>query len=132
MDSPRLAAEVLPIRRVTEELVERLYGLHETHYDGTDPARFRTDLAEKDWVILLREGTTGAPVGFSTQKVMEVCVDRRPVTALFSGDTVIHREYWGSQELVRAWCRLAGQLKARCGDQPLYWFLISKRHRTTH
>jgi hypothetical protein len=68
------------------------------------------------------------PQGLSL--LMEVCVDRRPVSVLFSGDTVIHREYWGSQELVRAWCRLAGQLKARCGDQPLYWFLISKGHRT--
>jgi len=57
-------------------------------------------------------------------------VDGQPARALFSGDTIIDREHWGSQELVRAWCRLAGQLKSQRGDRPFYWFLISKGRRT--
>jgi hypothetical protein len=126
----RLYGEVVSARALAPALVERLYALHAEHYDGTDSARFRADLAEKEWVILLREAATDAPVGFSTQRVMDVRVDGKPVRALFSGDTIIHRDYWGSQELVRAWCRFAGLLKSRCGDRPLYWFLISKGYRT--
>jgi hypothetical protein len=130
MGSVRLFSEVVPAHALPDGQVEALYRLYRQHFDGTDPERFRADLEEKRWVILLREESGGMPIGFSTQTLMEVCVDGRPVTALFSGDTIIDRAYWGSAELVRAWCRLAGQLKAQCGDEPLYWFLISKGHRT--
>ena len=50
--------------------------------------------------------------------------------AIFSGDTIIDRAFWGEQELVRAWCRFAGRILAAEPDTPLYWFLISKGYRT--
>jgi hypothetical protein len=130
MGNGRLWAEVTLATDLTPQLVEHLYGLYADCYDDTDPVRFRADLQEKHWVILLRDIKTQMVAGFSTQMVMDVEVDRQQVWALFSGDTIIHPHYWGSQELVRAWCRLAGQLKARCGNRPLYWFLISKGYRT--
>jgi hypothetical protein len=126
----RLAAETVETAALVPELVEHLYRLHARSYEGSDPARFRADLGEKEWVILLRDGPGGAVVGFSTQKRMDVMVNGRPVRALFSGDTLIAPGYWGEQALVRAWCRLAGRLKAQTPDRPLYWFLISKGHRT--
>jgi hypothetical protein len=129
MNDRRVRGGLVPVERLAADTVEQLYALHEQHYDGVDPQRFRRDLAEKHWIILLQD-SAGRPVGFSTQMLVEVCVGGYPVAALFSGDTIIRPDYWGSQELVRAWCRLAGQLKARCGARPLYWFLISKGHRT--
>ena len=48
---------------------------------------------------------------------------------LFSGDTIIDRNCWGTQELVRAFCRRAGEWRAASGRR-LFWFLISKGHRT--
>jgi hypothetical protein len=130
MPDPRLYAEVVAARQVPTAQVEQLYALYATHYDGGHPERFRADLAEKEWVILLRDPETAAVVGFSTQKLLESHVGEEHAAILFSGDTIIHRDYWGSQALVRAWCRFAGELKARCGDRPLYWFLISKGYRT--
>ncbi len=124
-----LTSAVLPAAAVDPELEARLWQLHAAHYDGVDRDRFRADLAEKDWVILLRDAA-GAVAGFSTQVRMEATVAGRRVRALFSGDTLIAREHWGTQELVRAWCRLAGRLKAEAAETPLYWFLISKGHRT--
>ncbi|HWP57530.1 MAG TPA: hypothetical protein VNL14_06575 [Candidatus Acidoferrales bacterium] len=124
-----LRAEIVPATRVLTRHEERLYRLYASCYDGTDPARFRADLEEKQWVILLFE-ERGEVVGFSTQLLMDTNINERPVHALFSGDTVIHPRYWGSLELVRAWCRLAGTVKAQNGGRPLYWFLISKGHRT--
>jgi hypothetical protein len=125
-----LQSEVAPAKRVLARYAEQLYDLYASCYDGTDPVRFRADLEEKQWVILLREVETGNVVGFSTQLLIDVKINQQPVQALFSGDTIIHPRYWGSFELVRAWCRLAGTLKARLGNRPLYWFLISKGHRT--
>src|SRR5262249_372781 len=81
------------------------------------------------WVLLLRDRATRAPVGFSTQVLMDVRVEGVGVRALFSGDTVIHREYWGSQELTRTWLRFAGQQLPACGGRPFYCLLRPKAHR---
>jgi hypothetical protein len=125
-----LQAEITPAKQVLTQHVDRLYRLYADCYDGTDPARFRADLEEKQWVILLLDAETEDVVGFSTQLLIDVQINQQPVHALFSGDTIIHPRYWGSLELVRAWCRLAARLKAQGGNRPLYWFLISKGHRT--
>jgi hypothetical protein len=125
-----LKGEVLPVRGLAEDFIDDLYALHAAHYDNTHPDQFRADMAEKEWVIVLREPASGAAVGFSTQMLLDIRVEGIPVRALFSGDTIIHRDHWGSQELVRTWCRFAGTIKARCIERPLYWFLISKGYRT--
>lgn len=130
MEEKQLRSEVLSTALLAPALTEHLFRLFSTCYAGADPQRFRSDLEEKSRVILLREAAGGAVVGFSTQTLMEAVVERRRLRALFSGDTVIHPDYWGSQELVRAWCRLAGALKTESPSRPLYWFLISKGHRT--
>lgn len=130
MPTKSLQSEIAPAKGVLARSGEQLYELYASCYDGTDRARFRADLEEKHWVILLREAESENIVGFSTQLLLEAEVNRRTVNALFSGDTIIHPRYWGSLELIRAWCRLAGMLKTQCGDRPLYWFLISKGHRT--
>lgn len=130
MPRGELRSEVVPVSALAADLVARLHELHAASYDGSDPLRFRADLAEKEWLILLRDSLSEAVVGFSTQRTLDVVAAGRPVRALFSGDTVVHPDYWGEQALVRAWCRLAGRVKARTPDRPLYWFLISKGHRT--
>ena len=47
-----------------------------------------------------------------------------------SGDTIIDHRFWGEQTLPLAWCCLAGRIKARQPDLPLYWLLIVKGDRT--
>src|SRR5438046_5094218 len=116
-----MRSEVVAARDVDRE---RLFALYEMYYEGAERQRFFHDLDEKDRVILLIDGD--GIVGFSTQKVF--AFDR--VRVLFSGDTIIDPRHWGTQELVRAWCRFAGRTKAEASDLPLYWFLISKGHRT--
>jgi len=116
-----MRSEVVPVSSVDRE---RLFALYELYYEGADRQRFFDDLDEKDSVILLIDD--GEIAGFSTQKVFPF--DR--VRVLFSGDTIIDPRHWGTQELVRAWCRFAGRTKGEAPDTPLYWFLISKGHRT--
>ena len=116
-----MRSEVVPVSSVDRE---RLFALYELYYEGAERQRFFDDLDEKDCVILLIDGDEIA--GFSTQRVF--AFDR--VRVLFSGDTIIDPRHWGTQELVRAWCRFAGRTKGEAPDRPLYWFLISKGHRT--
>ncbi len=123
-----LTSEVVPVRDLSESDVDALFAIFARHYDRVSRAGFEADLFEKDWVIRLR-GADGTPQGFSTQKLLRCRVRGRDVRAIFSGDTVVDRDSWGSQELVKAWCRFAGNLESR-EDSPLYWLLICKGYRT--
>jgi hypothetical protein len=118
------AAEVsAPGRRAMFELMDR-------HYENVRRDVFEADLDDKQWVIQVHDPATGALAGFSTQRLIEAEVDGRPVTALFSGDTIIDREHWGDSALAHVWGRLALSLiDATPGDR-LYWFLISKGYKT--
>ena len=124
----RLAARILPAGLLPGEAVERRYAIYAAHYDACDPARFRADLAGKDYVILL-EDVAGLH-GFSTLAHYRFAASGGPVAVLFSGDTVIDRRVWGQQALSRGFAQLAGALHAREPATPLYWLLISKGHRT--
>ena len=53
-----------------------------------------------------------------------------PITALFSGDTIIAQECWHEQALTHVWGRLALALMNRYPADSLYWFLISKGYKT--
>lgn len=108
---------------------EEMYALYERYYGETSRERFVADLADKDRVLLLRD-TGGALQGFSTLAVYERHFFGERVRILFSGDTVIDERHWGQQALAFAWLRLAGEIKSDRPEPPLYWFLISKGHRT--
>ena len=122
-------SEIGPATRLSLSDRRTLYELLERHYEHVSWPQFKSDLAEKDAVIVLRD-SAGIPCGFSTQKVMHATVDGISVRAIFSGDTIIDPNHWGEQELGRAWCRYVGQVRAADPETPLYWFLISKGYRT--
>ena len=123
----RLNAIVRPRADLDELRVTRMYELYASYYEAACPTRFRADLAEKHFVIELREGETLR--GFSTLALMDFGAGMKR-RAIFSGDTIVDHRFWGEQALARAFCRLAGQLRALAPERPLYWFLISKGHRT--
>lgn len=114
---------------VPEPISRSMYDLYIQYYDGTSWEIFYGDLKNKDFVIILRDDQHQLK-GFSTLALLEFEFNGQPRRALFSGDTIIHNDYWGEQTLPMAWCRLAGRVKAQKPDLPLYWFLIVKGYRT--
>lgn len=106
-----------------------LFHLYEKYYAGTTLNLFQQDLQEKDWILLLHH-ETGKVCGFSTLKILTAIHQNRPIRAIFSGDTIIAHEYWGSQTLPLAWCELVGRIAAEQPETPLYWLLIVKGDRT--
>jgi hypothetical protein len=109
---------------------DAMFGLMDRHYVNVRRPFFDADLNEKQWVIEVCESAGGRLCGFSTQRLMEVEVEGRPVTALFSGDTIIEREHWGDQALAHIWGGLALSLIDAHPGAELYWFLISKGYKT--
>lgn len=104
-----------------------MFALMIAHYDGVTRAAFDADLSRKDEVILLHDEEEKIR-GFTTI-AWNPCGEMEAGDVIFSGDTIIDRECWGTQELVKGFCRRAGELHGRTGKK-LYWFLISKGHRT--
>ncbi|HHI92667.1 MAG TPA: hypothetical protein ENK04_04000 [Gammaproteobacteria bacterium] len=125
----RLSAEIRPVTSLSNNDVHDMFELYDAYYDASDIQCFEHDMGKKDYVVLLKD-QEGVFRGFSTLAVYEFDFDNRERRVLYSGDTIIHHEFWGSQALPLAWCQMAGKLKAEVPDKPLYWFLIVKGHRT--
>jgi hypothetical protein len=126
----RLMAKLVRMADVTSWQRDEMFRLMDEHYANVHRRVFDADLTEKRWVILLREAKTDRLRGFSTQALLEAERDGRPINALFSGDTIIHREFWGDRALAHAWGCFALQLIDSHPDEELYWFLISQGFRT--
>ena len=104
-----------------------MFHLMEQFYDDTALAVFLNDLSEKDHCILLRD-EGGSIKGFSTQKLLSINVGGETVAGIFSGDTIIHKDYWGSLELFRVFARSFIPLSREYAE--FYWLLTSKGYKT--
>ncbi len=107
-----------------------MFRLMDRHYAGVRRDVFESDLAEKTWVIQVRNVATGELCGFSTQMILNAALDGAPIKALFSGDTIIDPQYWGDHSLIQAGGRLAMSLIDDLPGVELYWFLISAGYKT--
>jgi hypothetical protein len=121
---------LLAVRDLTQSQRGAMFALMDRYYSNLHRDQFDRDLDEKRWVIWIEEEATQELRGFSTQMLLEVSVAGRPITALFSGDTIVAHECWHEQSLTHVWGRLALALMDRHPIGSLYWFLISKGYKT--
>lgn len=126
----KLVGRLVPVGEVTRAERDAMFALMDRYYEHVRRDVFESDLAEKQWVIQVLHPRGGELCGFSTQMLLDAAIDGRPVTALFSGDTIIDRAHWGDSALTHVWGRLALDLIDERPDADLYWFLISKGYKT--
>lgn len=129
MGENTLQSQITVVDHITASEHLAMFEIFARHYDCVSLDQFLSDLAEKECALVLRN-REGAICGFSTQQLLRMTVQGRPLRAVFSGDTVVDRAYWGEQALGQCWCRYVSALYAQEPDVPLYWFLISKGYRT--
>lgn len=125
-----LVGHVLSVCDVTDTDRTQMYALLATYFRHTSRVQFERDLAEKEWVVLLRSATSGVVQGFSTLMRLTAVIDTQPVVAFFSGDTIMHRDYWGEMILPRLWARHVFRLAATITDARVYWLLICSGYKT--
>jgi hypothetical protein len=107
---------------------EEMFQLLSAHFDGVTREQFTHDLAEKNWVVLIhREERL---VGFSTLHVYESSFAGAPVSVVYSGDTIVAPEAWGSTALARGWITAVNQLRQRYPRGKYYWLLLTSGFRT--
>jgi hypothetical protein len=125
---PPLINGLLPRTELSCAQRGEMFTLLSHHFDGVSREQFERDLAEKNWVVEIRRD--GRLLGFSTLLICEAHFDGRALTAIYSGDTIVAPEAWGSPALARTWIAAVNQLRAGFPDRPCYWLLLTSGFRT--
>ncbi len=107
----------------------QMYNLMSDHFENVDRGDFERDLAEKEWIITISDAGGGI-MGFTTAMQLETELNGTRLTALFSGDTMLHPEIWGTSAWMRVLARHAAALMRESDDRPVYWLLLTATHRT--
>ena len=92
----KLIGTIRPVTDLTENERTEMCALLSQYFENVSQSTFEGDLAEKEWAVLLCDDASGRIKGFSTLMRLEAEVDREPLVAFYSGDTIIEREYWGA------------------------------------
>ena len=114
--------------KVKELDIDRMFYLMDESYDHVTRKVFEKDLFAKDYVGIMTHD--GVIHGFTTYAVNPHNSGTDTYNILFSGDTIISPDYWGSQILLESWSRTVGTLLSKDPDKKWYWYLLSKGHRT--
>lgn len=127
--SPSLTSTVIARTDLTSTDIQSMFCVFNESFEGVALDIFQRDLSSKNWVILLRDAESGELEGFSTLALYETTFEDKPLSVVYSGDTIIRPAYWGTPELPRSWIRAVIE-KAAGLPQPLYWLLISSGYKT--
>lgn len=126
IETDALVGQTVAVDDLTPEARTQMYQLMANYYENVSRSSFDQDLAGKRWAILATD-RDGAVKGFSTQRLVPL---RAGGQALFSGDTVVDRAFWGRNPIAAEWGRLALDIYAAEPDRELFWFLIAKGYKT--
>ena len=125
----QLKGRILETDALADYQKNQLFELMSMYFDGMVRDNFDKDLEDKSLVIIL-EDSHGKIQGFSTIMLLDEIVEGIPIKAVFSGDTIIHKNYWGERELMRTFGQFILSLIQRYPQTKLYWFLISMGYKT--
>jgi hypothetical protein len=126
---PSLTTRVVSRTALSAPEVVAMHDLLAQHFLGVDRQTFLRDLSEKNWVVLL-EDDSGTLRGFSTFLIYSTTVERRPITVVYSGDTIVEPSAWGSPALPRGWIRAVYDAAREYPEGDLYWLLLTSGFRT--
>ncbi len=126
----RLKFKIQSIKDVSQSDIERMQKLFLIYYDLPNPDDFFRDFKQKDHVIILRDKITGEIQGFSTQKIITHQIEGKTYQGVFSGDTLVDKNYWGDSALGFGFFCYLVKINLRHPTQKLYWHLISKGYKT--
>lgn len=105
-----------------------MFDLLSQHFEGVTPEQFARDLAEKNLALLLERD--GELVGFSTLLAYTTQFDGTEINVIYSGDTIVTPEAWGSTALPRAWVAGVEALRGQLPSVRCFWLLLTSGFRT--
>jgi hypothetical protein len=126
----KLKATIHPLSSIHPDDLVSMHRILEKYYHNAEWNTFLRDINKKDGAAIIRTRDTNEVVGFATFVKIDINHKGKRVSALFTGDTIIEKEYWGDTALQLAAVRVALGTLFRSIRTPLYWFLITKGYKT--
>ncbi len=123
-----LKGRVYRLDEITQSDINSMYELMAMYYDNLKKENFISDLEKKSRLIILKDNDNQIK-GFTTIVLYDATIENIKIKLLFSGDTIIHKDYWSNNDLAQVWIKNALELK-KGFDEKLYWLLISKGYKT--
>lgn len=128
--SGKLVVRRLYVHELTDQIIEDLWQIFSSGYEQIRHETFLSDLQEKTGVCIAYDSGDQSIQGFSTYKLYAHRYDGKVVSVLFSGDTMVNKEYWGQGSMHAALALEALRFKLKHPFRPLYYFMISMGYRT--
>lgn len=128
--SANLYTKIVKASEISSETIRQMHDLFIEYYNNAHIENFINDLKAKDHIILVLESFRNKVVGFTTIKKIDSEFQGKKVTGIFSGDTIMYKEYWGSKAMHKAFFGYLIKTKIQNPTRSLYWFLISKGYKT--
>ena len=110
--------------------IRQMYDIFCRYYGHTDMDTFISDMSKKSGGIMIGRQGGDRVGGVSTVGSMDMEIGRMKGRGIFSGDTIVEREYWGNRALQIAFFRYVLKEKLKRPMTPLFWLLISKGYKT--
>jgi hypothetical protein len=125
----RLTGRTVSLAGLTSTARGTMFDLLSTFFTGVTPDTFDADLSAKSHVILL-EDDENVLRGFSTLLVYRTGVAGVDAVVVYSGDTIVHRDSWGSPALPLSWLAAVRGLTSGAGVRDVFWLLLTSGFRT--
>ena len=123
-------ADFYPLDKITDDDVNVMHSVFVKYYHNANYKTFVQDLRKKIGAILIKKVDDGTIVGFSTIGIIKKEINKKKCLGIFSGDTVIEKEYWGLPNLQTEFLRFMVKTRIKNPLTNIYWFLISKGYKT--
>lgn len=123
-----LNSSVIKVSDLTEQNISTMFELMSGYFDNLKKENFISDLVEKEDILIMRNEKDEIK-GFSTLAILDLPVNGETVKLLFSGDSIVHYDYWGDRDATKTWIEYAYQ-KLDSFQEKFYWLLLSKGYKT--
>lgn len=126
--APKLRTSLVAREELSPAVREQMFSLLNRCFDGVARNLFEADLMEKNWVILLSDDRNLA--GFTTLHAYEIDHDGERLNVIYSGDTIVAPEAWGTSALPRSWIHAVNRVLSGMSGRRSFWLLLSSGFRT--
>lgn len=127
----KLSSRFCKINKISVPQLMEMYSLFIQYYNNVDMETFCSDMTKKSGVLLLeKKSPIKRIVGFSTWVELDIKKNGKSAKGVFSGDSVIDRQYWGDKSMHNAGVVQMLKLKLKNPKTPVFWLLISKGYKT--
>ncbi len=126
----KLSVKTYLVDDISEPLINKMWQLYDSTYDYVNKEQFISDFKNKNFVFVARDKKTNAFKGFSTVYLYEIKFLNKKYGVIFSGDTIIHPDYWGNRALHLEFFKFAFKWKLKNLHKRLFWNLIASGNKT--